>query len=587
MGIQILIRQPWMSSLKLGLAAIAVLIFSACSPNDEEITSAPVFEFSGIYSEQVYNVLLAEYHYHEQNYKQSSQTYNKLLLTRADVSVAKRATELAIKVDDYDQALIAAQQWKALEPDSADVNQFLVLLYQEKEDYIAAAKVLSELVQSYPLGEAKALDVAVALLEQQKESEHAYRTFKYYSQNHAGSRSENEGGVDESGAKTYYLGLFAMRAQLFDEAINVTENFSESGNKELQRKTALLRVKAYTVLDQPEQALKTLKKLIAEAAGPVTKQTYARLMASLGQSDKAVALLEQAYDKHLDKAELLLDMISISLDDDKYEQTLLYIDRLQAIKGHETKAHYYRGLVYESQSKFSEALQQYQSIDEEQQSIQIYTRIATVLVEAKGLDAALSYLHKVQQRYKETELQGELYHLESEMLRRNERYVEALEVNKKAAELSPLDLDILYTQALLYEDVNQIKKSEETLQEIIHLDGNHSAALNALGYMLSVHTTRFDEAYKYIKKAYELRPNDPAIIDSLGWIYYRKGDLQDAERYLRIAYQKLQDPEVASHLVEVLSKQGQQEEAAKLLKEMLEKHPKNKLLIEAQAIINE
>ncbi len=575
-----------MSSLKLGLTVVAVLFLSACSHDEKELAPASTFEFSGIYSEQVYDVLLAEYYYHQQDYKPASHTYSKLLLTRADVSVAKRATELAIKVDDYDQALIAAQQWKALEPSSAEVNQFLVLLYQEKKDYIAAAKVLSELVKSYPLGEAKSLDVAVALLEQQKESENAYHTFKHYSQNHVGSVDKGENSSD-SGASTYYLGLFAMRAQLFDEAINTTASFSEIEDKELQRKTALLRVKAYTALDKPEQALKALKKLIAEAADPVTKQAYARLMASLGQSDKAVALLEQAYDKHLDKAELLLDMISISLGDDKYEKTLLYIDRLQAIKGHETKAHYYRGLVYESQSKFSEALQQYQLIDEAQQSIQIHTRIATVLVEVKGLDDALPYLHKVQQRYKETELQGELYHLESEMLRRHEKYTQALEVNKKAAELSPLDLDILYTQALLYEDVNQIKKSEETLQEILHLDGNHSAALNALGYMLSVHTTRFDEAYKYIKKAYELRPNDPAIIDSLGWISYRKGDLQGAERYLRIAYQKLQDPEVASHLVEVLSKQGQQKEAAKLLKEMLEKHPKNKLLIETQVFINE
>ncbi len=576
----------FMSVLKLGFAVTAVVFFNACSHDSESISTSTssssdlIPEFSSLYSEQIYHVLQAEYHYHQQDYKQASQAYNNLLMIRADASVAKRATELAIQVDDYHQALIAAEQWKLLEPDSTDVNQFLVLLYQEKKNYKASAETLAELIKSYPAGESKSLDIAVALLEQQKDAQHAFHTFKHYLQENETSKRAD--------AFTYYLGLFAMKAELFAEAISATENLDQIEDKEIQRKTALLRVKAYTSLDKPEQGLKVLKKLIAEAADPVTKQNYARFMASLGQTEKALGLLEQVYDKHPDKAELLLDIISISLKGEKYQKALPFVDKLQKIKGQEDLARYYRGLVFESQNKFSQALSEYTSIEEENQSIQTYTRVAAALSEVKGLQNTLSYLHKLQRESGiDINLQEELYLLESEILRKHGRYELALKANKKAAKLSPMDLNILYSQALLYEDVDQIKKSEETLQSILQVDSNHSSALNALGYMLSVHTTRYDEAYKYIKKAYDLKPNDPAILDSLGWVSYRKGDLQGAERYLRIAYQKLQDPEVASHLVEVLSKQGQQEEAAKLLHEMLLKYPDNKQLIEIKSIINQ
>ena len=568
--------------LRSGFVVFAALLVSACT-SDEDVFSpaATVSGFSDVYSEDVYSVLLAEYQYHQQNYQQAKQLYSQLLLTHADAGVARRVTELAIKVDDYDQALIAAQQWKLLQPDSMDVNQFLVLLYQEKKDYVASAKILADLVKFYPDGQSKPLDIAVALLEQQKDESHAYHTFKYYLQHHLKTNDDLEKEM-----ATYYLGLFAMRAELFDQMIQDTKEFAKIKNKDLQRKTALLRVKAFTALGQSEHALDALKKLITEAANPVTKQSYARIMASLGQAENAVTLLEQAYDKHPDKAELLLDMISISLGSKKYTKTLSFIDKLQAIKGQKDNAHYYRGLVFESQEKYAEALKAYSLVDKKSKNMLIYSRIVAVMAQVKGVDAALSFLHDMQKSHKKAELQSELYLLESETLRQEGRFKEALDVTKKAIKQSPSNLDVLYSQALLYEDLKEIKKSEETLQEILHLDSKNSAALNALGYMLSVHTTRFDEAYQYIKKAYELRPNDPAIIDSLGWVSYRKGDLQDAEHYLRLAYQKLQDPEVASHLVEVLSKQGQQEEATKLLKEMLKKHPENKQLIETQVFIN-
>ena len=554
------------------------------------------------YGENIYHVLLAETYFQQKDYQQSSQLYSQLLAASArdvqdnpdqisqeqgNIGIARRATELAIKSGDYEQALTAAKRWKALQPDADEVNQYLVLLYQQHKDYVASAKILSQLVKAtfaaskeVSATSVQSLDVAVALLERQADMEAAYYTLKQYLQQSADRQSDNA---------SYYLALFAMRAGLYEEVISASQSFAQVKDKELQNKIALLRVKAYSVLDKPEQALQELKRLIAEAADPETQQDYARIMASMGKVDAAVALLGQVYEKHPDHVELLLDMIAINMRDKRYEQSLPLVEKLQSVKGQGFNAHYFRGLIFEEQKKYVAALREYRAIDADSDDMKIPLRITNVLQEKEGLESALAYL---QQRLQHTEdnkkgnkLKSEIYLLESELLRKDGRYEEALDSNRKAEQLFPNDLDIIYSQALLYEDVEQIQKSEEKLLQILTIDSNHPAALNALGYILSVHTSRFDEAYGYIKKAYELKPDDPAIIDSLGWVAYRKGDLQDAERYLRLAYQKLQDPEVASHLVEVLAKKGEQDEATRVLNEMLKKHPDSKLLKKMQAII--
>jgi tetratricopeptide (TPR) repeat protein len=103
-------------------------------------------------------------------------------------------------------------------------------------------------------------------------------------------------------------------------------------------------------------------------------------------------------------------------------------------------------------------------------------------------------------------------------------------------------------------------------------------ALNALGYTLADRTDRFDEAYDLIRRAYEQRPDDPAIIDSMGWVTYRLGRLDEAEGYLRQALEKHFDAEIAAHLGEVLWARGRQDEARQIWHDALQRDPDHVLL---------
>ncbi|MGH8508744.1 MAG: tetratricopeptide repeat protein, partial [Gammaproteobacteria bacterium] len=122
----------------------------------------------------------------------------------------------------------------------------------------------------------------------------------------------------------------------------------------------------------------------------------------------------------------------------------------------------------------------------------------------------------------------------------------------------------LYTRAMLADKIGRIDVLERDLKHILAREPNNARALNALGYSLADRTTRYQEAYALIKRALELTPNDFFVLDSMGWVLYRLGRLDESEAYLRRALQIRNDPEVAAHLGEVLWVQGDRAEARRV-----------------------
>jgi tetratricopeptide (TPR) repeat protein len=151
----------------------------------------------------------------------------------------------------------------------------------------------------------------------------------------------------------------------------------------------------------------------------------------------------------------------------------------------------------------------------------------------------------------------------------------AIKLYNKVIDLSPKKVSYRYHRGLLYERTQQLDLAENDFQVVIKKVKRPASALNALGFLLVKHTARLDEAKRYIKKAYLLKPNDPMILDSMGWVYFRSGEVKKAESYLRKAYEELKTPEVASHLIAVLSKLEKNKEAKEILNVMIKKHPNN------------
>jgi tetratricopeptide (TPR) repeat protein len=124
---------------------------------------------------------------------------------------------------------------------------------------------------------------------------------------------------------------------------------------------------------------------------------------------------------------------------------------------------------------------------------------------------------------------------------------------------------------------------EQDLRHILSLDPDNPQALNALGYTLADRTDRHQEALGYIQRAMAKQPDDGAFVDSMGWVQYRLGNLPEAVRYLRRAYELVQDGDVAAHLAEVLWASDQREEATRLWREALQRWPDSAALRESIA----
>jgi tetratricopeptide (TPR) repeat protein len=171
-----------------------------------------------------------------------------------------------------------------------------------------------------------------------------------------------------------------------------------------------------------------------------------------------------------------------------------------------------------------------------------------------------------------------IYLAEGELLRSVEKYAEAMEVYNTALGIIPGNNDLLYARALTAESVDRIDILEADLRAVLKTQPDNAPALNALGFTLADQTNRYDEAYKLIKRAIEIMPEDAAVIDSFGWVHYRMGNYDEAVRLLRRALSRFPDSEIAAHLGEVLWVSGNQQEAKVIWQKALKISPNDPLI---------
>jgi Flp pilus assembly protein TadD len=135
---------------------------------------------------------------------------------------------------------------------------------------------------------------------------------------------------------------------------------------------------------------------------------------------------------------------------------------------------------------------------------------------------------------------------------------------------------------MIAERLDRLDVLETRLKQLIAIKPDHAQAYNALGYTLADRNLRLGEAREYIQKALSMSPDDAFILDSMGWVEFRLGNLDGAHEHLSRAYSIRQDPEIAAHLGEVLWERGDRAGAERIWAESRTKHPAN---AELEAVI--
>jgi tetratricopeptide (TPR) repeat protein len=203
--------------------------------------------------------------------------------------------------------------------------------------------------------------------------------------------------------------------------------------------------------------------------------------------------------------------------------------------------------------------------------------LANLIARTQSTDKAIDMLDNLEGL--NTEQQILVIQSQAGLLVKAKRNQDAYDLLEKTVKNLPNTPELVYDYALAAERVKKLEIMETELRKLIAAKPDFAAAYNALGYSFADRNIKLDEAQKLIEKALAISPNDHYMLDSLGWVYYRKGDLDKAINYLQQAYKTNPDPEIAAHLGEVLWQKGQHEEAKKIWQDALTANPDNEVLV--------
>lgn len=318
----------------------------------------------------------------------------------------------------------------------------------------------------------------------------------------------------------------------------------------------------------------------AVAAFPANQELrlqYARLLGSEGDYTGAREQFALLLEVDPSNPELLSTAALLDFELEFFDAAQLKFEQLIALGERPDEAHYYIGRIEMSRDRYPEAIESFAQVGPSREFRDAKARAASLLADTAFASDIRDFFEAQRRAFPGNAEQ--LFLLEADALRDWDG--EALKAYDRGLTAFPRSFSLLYGRAMVHEADGELTAMETDLRRILEQDPNHAATLNALGYTLTNHTERYKEAADLIERALALSPGDPAILDSLGWVYYKLGQLAQSEALLRQAHQAFPDPEVAAHLGEVLWIQGKEIEARDIWRDGLSRVPQHSIILEA------
>ncbi len=329
---------------------------------------------------------------------------------------------------------------------------------------------------------------------------------------------------------------------------------------------------------ETERALSTLKSAGERLKARQLMMGYGQLLAKNERYEAAkvefLKLVSQEED--YPEANFALGLVYLKLGE--AAKAIAVFKDLYAVNGFSSQSAFYLGRIYYFQKVYQDALLWFGRVTKGVQYIDSQATTALIKSEMGDLQGARSILQTLRNEYPENATR--FYLLESELLMVGQHNKVLYDLLNEAIKEAPDDLALRYARSIAATDLDEVKVAEKDLLFVLAKDPNNVNALNALGYTLASKTFRFKEARQYLTQALSLRPSDPAILDSMGWLNYREGHYEEALVLLQRAYQGSPEGEIAAHLGEALWMLGRQKEARQLWEEGLKRDSDNKHLIE-------
>jgi tetratricopeptide (TPR) repeat protein len=490
-------------------------------------------------------------------------TYLDLARETQDPRIARRAAEVAMFARDQAGALEATRLWAAGDLGSERAQQTLVALLLNEDKLDEAEPILRTLLKddaadgfmhlSALMGKMRDTRAALELVERLAADYPALPEARFAVAQAAANAGRFDAAIEAlrqaDGLRPGWESAALMRAQILGKT---------------SRAAALAFMRDFLAVhpDAREVRLAYARNLVNANQFTEARAEFARLTHDFPRN------AEVSFAAGL----LTLQMGDVAAARDLLTQTLEYDPR------DPDTVYYYLGQAAEQMKEPGVAAAHYAEVKTGNYLVSARARQAALLARAGKLDEARALLSATRG---ENDAQNvRLIQAQAELLRDSKVSTAAYEVLSEGLKRFPDSADLLYDRAMVAEKLDKLDVLEADLRRVITLRPDDAQAYNALGYTLADRTNRLAEAMSLLDKALALAPEDPFILDSVGWAQYRSGNLARAQEYLERAYKVRPDPEIAAHLGEVLWARGQRDEAGRLWQTSLQTHPQNEVLLE-------
>ena len=339
----------------------------------------------------------------------------------------------------------------------------------------------------------------------------------------------------------------------------------------------LLEVELLEILERPEQARERLQEALENNSNhKELRFQYARKLIDDQRYSDARDQFAIIVEQYPDDYDMLYSLALLSMEINLFSEARQYFEIMVENAQRLDDAHYYLGFISVQENKNDEAIKHFFNVNGGGNFLQAQRSLTELMIRAGRYREVRSRLQNV--RFRNPDYNIALLSMEANVLMDEGQMDEAGRVLNNAVGAFPNNIQLLFLRSVYSQEINDLALMEEDLRRIIQLNPNNPVAYNSLGYTLADRTDRFNEAYELIKRAFELAPNDAAIIDSLGWVQYRLGMYEEAIENLDRAYELFPDHEVAAHLGEVLWVTGERTQARSIWRKALESQPNSEFI---------
>lgn len=532
-------------------------------PNDYPVEPFP--------EDSMYQLLVAEVAGYRGQYQVALEKYVQMAQETRDAGVAARATRLASYLKDNESALESAQIWAEVDPESIEAHRHAAELLVRAGN-LEQAILHMEAVKN--LGGLASFDVF------------AYRAANLDDAGRAALLTAINRMVERYPDDEQLLFAKAVLLEQkgeMEQALELANRLLELGEN---INVVILKVNALRDLNRQEDAINFLDETIEEFAQTETasrrdtlkrlRLIHARFLFENNRLDDAKVQYEAVLADVPNDGDILFALALIAMEQENDEEANDYLNKMVRWNRRVGEARYYLGSLAEKREEFDLAIREYKQVGRGYEFLPAQARIANLLLDQGRTEEMREHLGNMRADSPDRAVQITMVEAQAFADRSMEQ--EVFEVLDEALDQQASNVDLLYFRAMTGEKFDRLDILERDLGQIIADDPDNADALNALGYTLTDRTDRHEEALELIERAIAIKPDEPAFIDSLGWVHYRLENFELAIEHLRRALSLFQNDEVAAHLGEALWAVGNTEEAQEVWDKALEFAPDSEIL---------